>query len=81
MTKSIQTANRSISRAVKRVLKAQATQDGAGVSKRVPRGLESLPNPANAPGASRWIGIVKHHGMLGLRLMVFWRLEMTNWLA
>ncbi len=32
MTKSIQTTNRSISRAVKRVLKAQATQDGAGVS-------------------------------------------------
>ncbi len=32
MTKSIQTTNRPISRAVKRVLKAQATQDGAGVS-------------------------------------------------
>jgi len=32
MTNSIQTTNRPISRAVKRVLKAQATQDGAGVS-------------------------------------------------
>ncbi len=32
MTKNIQTTNRPISRAVKRVLKAQATQDGAGVS-------------------------------------------------
>ncbi len=32
MTNSIQTTNRPISRAVKRVLKAQATQGGAGVS-------------------------------------------------
>ncbi len=32
MTTSKQTTNRPISRAVKRVLKAQATQDGAGVS-------------------------------------------------
>ena len=32
MTNNIQTTNRPISRAVKRVLKAQATQDGAGVS-------------------------------------------------
>ena len=32
MTNSKQTTNRPISRAVKRVLKAQATQDGAGVS-------------------------------------------------
>ncbi len=32
MTNSKHTTNRPISRAVKRVLKAQATQDGAGVS-------------------------------------------------